>query len=84
MVPMEALLDELLDLPEERRAAALQKRSAEDPEVAAAVRRWLDAVRASSGFLSSPARPSQESFEPATVVGIRPFWRECWSSGGLS
>src|ERR1700679_3381068 len=41
---MNALLDELLDLPGDQRIDALRRRAVDDTQVAAAVERWRDAV----------------------------------------
>jgi serine/threonine protein kinase len=68
---MNALMDELLDLPEAQRDPALQRRSIDDLQVAAAVKRWLDAVHASSDFLSTPAHPRSDDCVPDTAVGVR-------------
>jgi serine/threonine protein kinase/tetratricopeptide (TPR) repeat protein len=68
---MNALLDELLDLPEDQRVGKLRHRSIEDPQVAAALERWLDAVKASSDFLSTPAHPQYQECPPDTTVGLR-------------
>jgi len=53
-IRVDALLDELLDLPEEARLANLGARSAEDPAVLAEVRSLLRAAHASGGFLDEP------------------------------
>jgi tetratricopeptide (TPR) repeat protein len=66
-----ALLDELLDLPEEHRIGALRQRAIDDPLVTAAVERWLDAVHASSDFLSTPPRARMEEHASDTAVGMR-------------
>jgi tetratricopeptide (TPR) repeat protein len=68
---MNALLDELLDLPEDQRIGELRHCSIEDPQVAAALERWLDAVKASSDFLSAPAHPRNQECPPDTTVGLR-------------
>lgn len=68
---MNALLDELLDLPEAQRIGALRRCSVEDPQVAAAVERWLHAVHASSEFLSTSPLARMEGRVPDTVVGVR-------------
>jgi tetratricopeptide (TPR) repeat protein len=66
-----ALLDELLDLPAGQRLDALRGRSIDDPQVAAAVERWLEAVHASSNFLTKPPRARMEETVPDSVVGVR-------------
>jgi tetratricopeptide (TPR) repeat protein/TolB-like protein len=66
-----ALLDELLDLPGDQRVAALRHRSIDDPQVAAAVERWLEAVHASSNFLTKPPRARMEESVRDTAVGVR-------------
>jgi hypothetical protein len=63
-----ALLDELLDLPEDERLRALRHRSVGDPHVAAAVERWLDAVKASSDFLSTPPHARSQECVPDTPL----------------
>jgi serine/threonine protein kinase/tetratricopeptide (TPR) repeat protein len=68
---LNALLDELLDLPEDQRIGVLQRRPIEDPEVAAAVKRWLDAVHASRDFLNTPPHARMEGRVPETAVGMR-------------
>jgi hypothetical protein len=55
---VDALLDELLDLAEETRIAALQARCTDDSLVLAEVESLLRAAHASEGFLSGAARPS--------------------------
>ena len=70
-VRVNALLDELLDLPEEQRVDALRQRAVDDPMVAAAVEHWLDAVRASGDFLSTPPRARMEEHATDTAVGMR-------------
>jgi tetratricopeptide (TPR) repeat protein len=68
---MNALLDELLDLPGDQRIDALRRRAIDDPQVVAAVERWLDAVHASSNFLTKPPRARMEESAPDTLVGVR-------------
>ncbi len=69
---MNALLDELLDLPEQLRADALRRRSIDDPQVAAAVESWLSAVHASNDFLTKPPYARmEEQCVPDTVAGVR-------------
>ncbi|HEX3913352.1 MAG TPA: protein kinase [Steroidobacteraceae bacterium] len=68
---MNALLDELLDLPEVHRIGALQRRAIEDPQVAAAVERWLHAVHESSDFLGTSPLARMEGCVPDSAVGVR-------------
>jgi len=68
---MNVLLDELLDLPEEQRIGALQQRSIDDRQVAAAVENWLRAVHASSDFLGMPFLPRREERMPDAAIGMR-------------
>jgi tetratricopeptide (TPR) repeat protein len=67
----DALLDELLDLPKDKRLGALRRLAIDDPKVAAAVESWLGAVHASSDFLSAPPQPRAEERAPDTVIGMR-------------
>ncbi|MEP6548685.1 MAG: protein kinase [Gammaproteobacteria bacterium] len=69
---LDALLDELLDLPEHERVAALHHRSVEDPQVAEALESWLRAVQASNDFLSTPPRPEMDEWcLPDPTIGVR-------------
>jgi serine/threonine protein kinase/tetratricopeptide (TPR) repeat protein len=70
-VRIDELLDEMLDLPEADRLAALEKRPVDDPRVAEAVKGWLHAVHASSNFLTSPLRPLKEEHVQDSAVGLR-------------
>jgi tetratricopeptide (TPR) repeat protein len=65
------LLDQLLDLPQEERAAAFSRLSIDDALVAEAVERWLAAVHASSDFLSSSPRAPLEEHPPDPLLGVR-------------
>jgi non-specific serine/threonine protein kinase/serine/threonine-protein kinase len=68
---VDALLDELLDLPEETRIAALRAKCAEDSVVLAEVKSLVLAAHASEGFLSEPARPSANDVVPDAAIGVR-------------
>jgi non-specific serine/threonine protein kinase/serine/threonine-protein kinase len=68
---VDALLDELLDLPEETRPAHLSDRQSEEPVVLAEVESLLLAAHASSGFLSAPARPPVGNVVEDALVGTR-------------
>jgi tetratricopeptide (TPR) repeat protein/predicted Ser/Thr protein kinase len=68
---MNALMDELLDLPTDQRLAVLQRRAIDDPAVAAAVARWLEAVHASSNFMSTSPRTRLQEHPPDSSVGVR-------------
>lgn len=68
---VDALLDELLDLPEERRGAALDAHGLDDSAVAGEVESLLRAARASADFMSSPARPYVEEMKHDEVIGLR-------------
>jgi serine/threonine protein kinase/TolB-like protein len=57
LTDIDALLDEMLDLPEHQRLAALHRRGIDDPAVRAEVDSLLRAAQASAAFLSKPARP---------------------------
>lgn len=64
------MLDELLDLPEERRLAQLRTRHTEDLAVLAEVESLLRAAHASGGFLDSLARPPADDL-PDAAIGTR-------------
>ncbi len=68
---VDALLDELLDLPAEARAARLRDRHSEDPAVLSEVESLLLAAKASDGFLGTPARPSVDLPVQDALVGTR-------------
>jgi non-specific serine/threonine protein kinase/serine/threonine-protein kinase len=68
---VDALLNELLDLPEEERMANLGSRRIEDAAVAAEVASLLRATQSSQGFMRTPARPEIKEFVPDTAVGLR-------------
>jgi non-specific serine/threonine protein kinase/serine/threonine-protein kinase len=73
---VDALLDELLDLPVESRKSALDRKCPDDPAVHAEVRSLLSAAKAVGGFLSTPAmlatEPLLEDIPPGTRIGA---WR---------
>jgi predicted Ser/Thr protein kinase len=68
---VDTLLDELLDLAEEMRIAALHARCTEDSVVLAEVESLLLAAHASEGFLSVPARASPNDVVPDAAIGVR-------------
>jgi eukaryotic-like serine/threonine-protein kinase len=73
---VDALMDELLDLPEGRRVEWLNAKPIDDPAVRAEAASLLEASRAAQGFLSGPARPAVQplsaSIRPGTLLGV---WR---------
>ncbi len=68
---VDALLDELLDLPEPARAARLNDRHIEDPRVRAEVESLLLAAHASERFLEGPARPAVDAALQDAAIGTR-------------
>ncbi len=68
---VDALLDDMFDLPEGERIANLRARRIEDTAVLAEVESLLRAASASGGFLSIPPKPSAEEFIPDGTVGLR-------------
>jgi non-specific serine/threonine protein kinase/serine/threonine-protein kinase len=68
---VDELLDEMFDLPEAERIAALRARRIEDTAVRAEVESLLRAASASSGFLTIPPKPSPEELIPDATVGMR-------------
>jgi predicted Ser/Thr protein kinase len=68
---IDALLDEMFDLPEAQRIANLRARHIEDSAVLAEVESLLRSASASSGFLSIPAKPPVEEWIPDGTVGLR-------------
>ena len=65
---VDALLDELLDLPEETRASHLSDRRDEDPLVLAEVESLMRAAQSSSRFLDAAARaPAEEAVQDAAI-----------------
>jgi serine/threonine protein kinase/tetratricopeptide (TPR) repeat protein len=73
---VDALLDELLDLPAESRASVLDRKCSDDPAVRVEVVSLLNAAAAVGGFLSAPAmlatEPLLEDIPPGTRIGA---WR---------
>jgi eukaryotic-like serine/threonine-protein kinase len=73
---VDALLDELLDLPVEARPAALERKCPDDAAVRAEVSSLLKAAKAVGGFMSIPAmlasEPQFEDIPPGTRIGA---WR---------
>ena len=68
---IDALLDELLDLPDGERAAALARKRGEDLVVLREVQSLLEATDASQAFLSQPAVPAHTDAAPDPAVGRR-------------
>ena len=68
---VDAVLDELLDLPEVERLKRVQALSTEDPAVLAEVQSLLLAARASGGFLESPVDCPSDPPAPAPLIGAR-------------
>lgn len=68
---VDELLDELFDLPEGQRLAALHARHGEDRAVVAEVESLLRAARASDGFLTVPARPYMDDTVLDAAIGTR-------------
>src|SRR5665213_1932337 len=66
-----ALLDELLDLPEDRRSQRLHSHGVDDPAVLSEVESLLRAALAADGFLRSPARPAVEAPASEVASGMR-------------
>jgi hypothetical protein len=73
---VDALLDELLDLPAESRPSALDRKCPDDPDVRAEVSSLLIAAGSVGEFLSTPAvlamGPQLEDIPPGTRIGA---WR---------
>jgi len=65
----DAVLDELLDLPDAERLRSLGARGIEDPAVLAEVESLLLAARASGGFLETPALSAAEPAAPEPLIG---------------
>jgi eukaryotic-like serine/threonine-protein kinase len=69
---VDALLDELFDLPEEARVAQLRSRHGEEPVVLAEVESLLLAARASGEFLGESADPAPpDGMVPDAAIGMR-------------
>lgn len=73
---VDALLDELLDLPAESRIRALERKCPDDPTVRAEVSSLLSAVGAVGGFMAAPAalapEPQTTDLSPGVRIGA---WR---------
>jgi predicted Ser/Thr protein kinase len=69
-VRVDALLDDMFDLPEAERLANLRARRIEDSAVLAEVESLLRAASASGGFLSTPPKPAAEEL-PDGTLGLR-------------
>jgi eukaryotic-like serine/threonine-protein kinase len=67
---VDALLDDMFDLPEAERLANLRARRIEDSAVLAEVESLLRAASASGGFLSTPPKPAAEEL-PDGTLGLR-------------
>ena len=67
---VDALLDDMFDLPEAERLANLRTRRIEDSAVLAEVESLLRAASASGGFLSTPPKPAAEELPPE-CLGLR-------------
>src|SRR6202020_1219934 len=61
---VDALLDDMFDLPEAERIANLRARRVEDSAVLAEVESLLRAASASGGFLATPPKPPAEELIP--------------------
>src|ERR1700727_4057721 len=68
---VDALLDDMFDLPEAERIATLRARRTEDSAVLAEVESLLRSASASGGFLTTPPKPSPEVLLPDGTVGMR-------------
>ncbi len=69
---VDALLDELLDLPEEARIAQLRSRRGEDATVLAEAESLLLAAHASGGFLDAASKgPVPDDIAPDAAIGMR-------------
>jgi hypothetical protein len=67
---VDALLDELFSLPQERWAAELRSRTPDDAAVAAEVDSLIRAARASGSFLQSPAHLAADLMAPDDAIGV--------------
>jgi predicted Ser/Thr protein kinase len=68
---VDALLDDMFDLPEAERMANLRARRIEDSAVLAEVESLLRSASASGGFLSNPPKPPAEELIPDGTLGLR-------------
>jgi eukaryotic-like serine/threonine-protein kinase len=66
---VDALLDELLDAPEARRARKLADLRIDDPAVRAELESLLQAAHAASEFLATPARPAAQGIDQGLPAG---------------
>ena len=67
----QAILDELLDLPESSRWQRLHSREIGDSAIRAEVESLLRAMQAADGFLARPARPATQVIDDEIAVGMR-------------
>jgi hypothetical protein len=75
-VHVDALLDELLDLPEDTRSRELHNRKVPDAAVVAEVESLLRAAEQAEGFLCTPASPAVTDPLPDTTLDMRlGVWR---------
>lgn len=70
-IAAQAVLDELLDLPEGSRWQHLRALQIDDPAVRAEVESLLRAMQAAENFLSNPARPAVDPPVEEITVGMR-------------
>jgi predicted Ser/Thr protein kinase len=68
---VDALLDDMFDLPDAERIANLRARRIEDSAVLAEVESLLRSASASGGFLSMPPKPPAEESIPDGTLGLR-------------
>lgn len=68
---VDALLDEMFDLPEAQRIANLRARRIEDSAVLAEVESLLRSASASDGFLAIPPKPPAEDLTADGTLGLR-------------
>jgi hypothetical protein len=68
---IDALLDDMFDLPEGERIANLRARRIEDSAVLAEVESLLRSASASGGFLSTPPKPPAEELNSDGTLGLR-------------
>ncbi len=68
---VDALLDDMFDLPEAQRIANLRARRIEDSAVLAEVESLLRAASASGGFLTIPPKPASDESVADGTVGLR-------------
>jgi eukaryotic-like serine/threonine-protein kinase len=68
---VDALLDDMFDLPEAERIANLRARRIEDSDVLAEVESLLRSASASGGFMSTPPKPPADELVPDGTLGLR-------------